>query len=123
MKQKMFTPSFADELAANLMNNIALYRNDTFEIDDKHIIESKIDILNENLAANMEEHISSVASEELEAAKILFEAFPNLTRFGYICRMWNYIITCVLDGRYWQIQVYQMKSYIVPLRTIFSILL
>ena len=79
MRQKMFTPSYADTLVANLMDNIALYRNDTFEVDEKHIVESKIEVLNENLAANMEEHISSVASEELKAAKILFEAFPNLT--------------------------------------------
>lgn len=79
MKQKIFTLSYADELAANLMDNIALYRNETFEVDVNNIVESKIEVLNENLAANMEEHISSMANEELKAAKILFEAFPNLT--------------------------------------------
>ena len=79
MKQKIFTPSFADELAANIMDNIALYRKDVFDVQSKHIIESNIDIVNENLATDMEKHVSSVASEELKAAKILFEAFPDLT--------------------------------------------
>lgn len=79
MKQKIFTKSFADKLPAELQSNIALYRNDVFEVRPENIIESNIDVLDENLAAHMEEHTSSVAREEFEAAKILFEAYPNLT--------------------------------------------
>ena len=79
MKQKIFTKEFAENLSNNILGNIALYRNDVFEVRPENIIESTIDVINENLAENMEAHISSVAREEFEAAKILFEAFPDLT--------------------------------------------
>ena len=79
MKQKVFTKRFAEELVANLQGNIALYRNDVFEVSLENIVESNVDVINEHLAEDMEAHTSSVAREEFEAAKILFEAFPNLT--------------------------------------------
>ncbi len=79
MKQKEFTRQFAEILNANLMENISLYRNEIFEVSPDCIVDSNIDVLNDHLAADMEKHTSSIAREEFEAAKILFEAYPNLT--------------------------------------------
>ncbi len=77
MKQKGFTPSYADALENELAGNVNKYTSAGFAYDETKVIEMNFDG-HPNLLAEMMPHLSSKSSEEVDAAIILYEAFKDL---------------------------------------------
>ena len=78
MKQKMFLKEYTDKLHENVKkHNISAYRSDGFDYDMDCIFKSTVDRPDDLLQQMMP---YATSEGDFMAAKILFEAFPMLTR-------------------------------------------
>ncbi len=93
MKQKIFTKKYYETLVENVAENIAKYTDQSFSWADEakdNIIE--IDMEQPDLSGMLNYTDSHKATDDLEAAKILFNAYSGLTRLQAAQRQfWQYL--------------------------------
>lgn len=77
MIQKIFKQEYAELLEENIASNVPLYTPEGFAYDPNAVVDGNFDG-DSNLLNDMLPHVSSKASEEVEAAIILYESFKEL---------------------------------------------